>query len=377
MSHAKERKEKNCLNCNAVVAGRFCGVCGQENIETGETFGHLAGHFVSDIFHFDGQFFSTAKYLLFKPGFLTYEYARGRRASYLNPIKMYFFVSAVFFLFFLSAYKPAVKFDGDTEKNLTAKETVQYLTGIKEGLNKMMLDGTIPDASKGVVKQKLDLVTKNLAILQRDTTRKKELLREVNTIQLSNFGAVAVDDSGDYRSVEEYDSLQERLPEAKRDGWLKHRYQTKMTEMAGGFRKDPNEAFNLLLENLFHRFPQVLFISLPLFALVLSALYGRKKGVQFSHHAIYTVHLYCALFVFLFAMLVLYKMAGFEWLGWLKWVFYAVFLYAVYYTWQALHVYYGQGWVKTTVKWMILNVAAFFVMLLLFVLLVFFTVFTM
>ena len=38
MSHQKERVEKNCLNCNAEVQGRFCQVCGQENIETKESF---------------------------------------------------------------------------------------------------------------------------------------------------------------------------------------------------------------------------------------------------------------------------------------------------------------------------------------------------
>ena len=377
MSHAKERKDKNCLNCNAMVAGRFCQVCGQENIETHETFRHLAGHFISDIFHFDGLFFSTAKYLLFKPGFLTYEYMRGRRASYLNPIKMYFFVSAVFFLFFLSVYKPAIKFDADEEKNLTAKETVQLLTEKKEVLDKVMAKKAVPDATKVLVKRKLDLTVKNIAILQHDTTRKKELLQEVNEIQIGNLGAIAISDSGDYHSVEEYDSLQQKLPKAKQDGWFVHRYNTKMTEMAGGFMKDPNEAFANLMENLFHHFPQVLFISLPLFSLVLQGLYGRKNGFRFGHHSIYTVHLYCALFVFLFLMLFINKIDGFAYLGWLKWVNYALMLYAVYYTWQALHVYYAQGVGKTMVKWIILNVAAFFVMAGLFILLFFFTIFTM
>lgn len=105
-----------------MVAGRFCQVCGQENIETHETFGHLAGHFISDIFHFDGMFFSTLKHLLFKPGFLTYEYVRGRRASYLNPIKMYIFISAAFFLIFLNLYKPAVHINNKDKNGHTTAE---------------------------------------------------------------------------------------------------------------------------------------------------------------------------------------------------------------------------------------------------------------
>lgn len=102
MSHLKERQEKTCLNCNAVVLGRFCHVCGQENIEPREKFRHMLAHFVFDLFHFDGKFFSTMKALLLKPGFLSQEHLRGRRADYLHPIRLYIFTSAFFFLFFFA-----------------------------------------------------------------------------------------------------------------------------------------------------------------------------------------------------------------------------------------------------------------------------------
>ena len=101
VSNHQERKEKNCLNCNAEVAGRFCQICGQENIEPKESFWVLATHFLHDMTHFDGKFFSTLKFLLFKPGFLSKEYLKGRRTSYLHPIRMYVFTSAIFFLIFL------------------------------------------------------------------------------------------------------------------------------------------------------------------------------------------------------------------------------------------------------------------------------------
>ena len=101
VSNHQERKEKNCLNCNAEVAGRFCQICGQENIEPKESFWALATHFLHDMTHFDGKFFSTLKFLLFKPGFLSKEYLKGRRTSYLHPIRMYVFTSAIFFLIFL------------------------------------------------------------------------------------------------------------------------------------------------------------------------------------------------------------------------------------------------------------------------------------
>ncbi|MBL0146204.1 MAG: DUF3667 domain-containing protein [Chitinophagaceae bacterium] len=104
MSHSKKRAEKNCLNCNAIVADRFCGICGQENIEIKESFWGIVSHFFQDITHYDGKFLSTLKLLLTKPGFLSFEYLRGRRASYLHPIGCMFYIGILLFniLYFLS-----------------------------------------------------------------------------------------------------------------------------------------------------------------------------------------------------------------------------------------------------------------------------------
>ena len=106
MSHAPERKEKDCLNCGALVQGRFCQVCGQENIVPHESFWSMVHHFFADITHFDGKFFSTVGILVRKPGFLSAEYVKGRRNSYLNPVRMYVFTSALFFLIFFTLFNP-------------------------------------------------------------------------------------------------------------------------------------------------------------------------------------------------------------------------------------------------------------------------------
>ena len=102
MSHIPERKEKDCLNCGTIVQGKYCHVCGQENVVPMETFWAMLTHFVYDITHFDGKFFSTLGILLRKPCFLSKEYMKGKRASYLNPVRMYIFTSAFFFLVFFA-----------------------------------------------------------------------------------------------------------------------------------------------------------------------------------------------------------------------------------------------------------------------------------
>ncbi len=48
MSGSRIRKEPVCLNCGQDVQGRFCTVCGQENIEPRENFRSLLTHFIND-----------------------------------------------------------------------------------------------------------------------------------------------------------------------------------------------------------------------------------------------------------------------------------------------------------------------------------------
>ncbi len=99
MGHKRYREEKNCLNCGQEVHGKFCPNCGQENVELRDNFFSLAGHFISDYFHFDSKFFKSLFPLFVKPGFLTKEYWEGRRKRYIPPVRLFFFVTILFMLF--------------------------------------------------------------------------------------------------------------------------------------------------------------------------------------------------------------------------------------------------------------------------------------
>ena len=93
-------------------------------------FFQLLRHFVEDLTHFDGKLWKTVKLLLFKPGSLTKLYIEGKRASYIHPIRMYIFVSAVFFLFMFTGEAP-VKPEGAGPKANTSKD---FASGLQEGL---------------------------------------------------------------------------------------------------------------------------------------------------------------------------------------------------------------------------------------------------
>ena len=87
--------------------------------------------FFQDITHYDGKFVGSIRYLLTKPGFLTTEYMAGRRASYLHPIGMYVFTSAIFFIIFFSIsgsenIKSVSTYSGKTDAEIALMDSTTF-----------------------------------------------------------------------------------------------------------------------------------------------------------------------------------------------------------------------------------------------------------
>jgi hypothetical protein len=88
-----------CLNCGGVYKGNYCSNCGQKNIDKNDrSLGTFFTYAFNEYFNWDSKFFRSVKDVLFKPGFLTNEYSKGRLASYISPLKLYLCMSLVSFL---------------------------------------------------------------------------------------------------------------------------------------------------------------------------------------------------------------------------------------------------------------------------------------
>jgi len=92
-------KEKDaCLNCGQPLAGSYCAQCGQQDIDRRQPFWKLLADILRETFDFDSRIARTLSALLIRPGFLTLEYCAGRRAKFSPPLRLYLFVSVLFFL---------------------------------------------------------------------------------------------------------------------------------------------------------------------------------------------------------------------------------------------------------------------------------------
>ena len=321
MSHLKERKDKSCLNCNAVVNGKYCSFCGQENVDPQESLWHLILHFFNDITHFDGKFFSSVKFIVTKPGFLSSEYVRGRRMSYLNPVRFYVFTSFLFFLiFFTFMLNKNDITNGENKKTELSKKSSNK---VDEVLTTVGID--------------------SLKQLEEKNKKKKSL---------NILG------SGKYRDKKEYDSLKllgltkenvfERMLLER--GW-------KINEKYGNDSKKTGEA---LLDNLLHSIPQTLFFTLPLFALLLQFLYFRSRQHYYVGHVIFTIHFYIFIYIDLLLMYLFGLLSEIKYLGWFSFVEIIFGMGIFYYAYRAMRNFYEQGRWKTLLKLFLLFIGLMF-----------------
>lgn len=372
-------------------------MCGQENLEPKETVWHLVTHFFNDITHFDGKFFETVKLLLRKPGFLSAQYVSGRRASYLNPIRLYVFTSAIFFIFLFALRDPkgivevsegsarkrglvelerarlrqdSISLHSDDKENREDAQTaskryaariaaIRHVYGdstkrrfndeeqemaVTQDLNDSLRRGEVPE----VVKDRL-----RKTIKERDDNETNENLSFFHL----NKG---------FHTVEAYDSAQQGLPEDFRDGWFKRAMAHKVIRLQEAYRTDKKAFKEHMIENIYHSFPKIFFATLPLFALILNILYFRhKKQYFYVDHGIFSIHVYCATFILLLISMLVNKLAQAIGLGWVNVLSIilqiGIWFYILIYLYKAMRGFYHQGRFKTFLKYFIASVLSFII----------------
>jgi hypothetical protein len=90
MSQVVDSVAGTCANCRQPLTGRFCAHCGEQAIDPAAlTVRHFVTNTVVDeLTHVDRKFWTTLANLMFRPGFLSAEYAAGRRRAYIKPVRV-------------------------------------------------------------------------------------------------------------------------------------------------------------------------------------------------------------------------------------------------------------------------------------------------
>ena len=285
-----------CPNCGKERGVSFCAHCGQNDRDYIRSLPALVSDIVRETIELDSRMFRTLKLLVLRPGELSAEFSRNRRASYSSPVRLYLFFSLLFF-FVLSVTTPTVKNGKEdpvvhvhTDKArpvdftaLNAALSPQRREKVDEILSRDILPGSAPIAY----------------LLAGWADHREEALTDVERFYLSQ----GVD-------------------------WLHNPW------LAG--------------ERLENNLPITMFFMLPAFALLL-ALFYRKKPRFYVEHFVFSIHVHVAAFaVFTVLALVPEAMIG----GIVDQI---LLLALAGYNVAALLRYYGDGPVLTLVKWGLLT----------------------
>lgn len=93
-------ENKKCRNCGGKIGAsqKYCPQCGQSSADYNLPLGALLEEAAEAIFHFDTKSVRTIRTLVMKPGLMSSEFVDGKRAGYVAPVRLYVFVSFLFFL---------------------------------------------------------------------------------------------------------------------------------------------------------------------------------------------------------------------------------------------------------------------------------------
>jgi len=303
---------KICDNCKQPLGGQFCGQCGQNSESTLKYFWSVVLHLLDDIFSFDSRASRTIWPLMFRPGFLTNEYIAGRRVHYVPPLRLYLFISIVFFisLNFFTVTESTMsnkediaqlntqisQFEEYVNQQLTAEEQSNKHQLISEMKIQMKQIGTnISLKHKGYVVLMQKILSTELAISQKEqlSAKKMEKLKK-NHLVWKNL-------IEDHEEIDSGVSFSNNEDGSFTFDWLSDESNKKLDNFTKTIEKKTEESsFETLFKQAISKLPQLMFVLLPLFAVLLKIMYLFSKRLYLEH---LTVALHSHGFIFLSFML--------------------------------------------------------------------------
>lgn len=452
----KNIRGNTCQNCRTHISdeANFCSECGQVNDTNRLSVKQYFSEYLSGFFNFDNRFLKTVIPLIFKPGFVTKEYIRGKRIKYVNPFQLYLHITILFFLVIgifsaIDSYKsidenetqliPKIDLDqGKAELDSIKSDTIDELRKNDVQLDSSTLaiiDNSISNFSTGndsiqneydnrselqktMLYSFIDSIVANTEILdqfkddqipvaEKDSTMKKlfilisdraEIITDIDKNMQLNSAFTAsllwqeislkgnierqgikhfdsILDANDinyeiplkmvYRSKENHSGFDkiktfmdyhQDYPNSKTSDALR-RLGYELTYWNGFLfnkSKEWADAFNdedywsEFFERILSRVSVALFFLLPIFTLIVSLLYIRRP-FNYTENLVFVFHIQTVFFLLLLIFMFVNRIANSN-IGIV--IFFLTFMI---YLFKAMRNFYGQGWFKTLIKYILLN----------------------
>ncbi len=376
--------DEPCLNCGDPSYGRYCPSCGQRKVEVQVSVRTMMRDVLEDQLALSGALPRTLFALLFRPGHLTNEYIRGRIVNYIAPFRLYLVASVLFFLIFsfigLAVLENAEMGVAEVEAVAEARASLATFEEELAGMD----TAAMPAAARSGLRNTYESLQAAVARAVEDSTAAAMALTTISGtgpaaqsapaaaggdattdgqsaanatetgVASTSDGAASAADSAAATTGQSAVTEPSLTPEQERlQPWARgirsdspfeflNRAAQRKIQQVGHL--PPREAFSQVLRDYVEFAPHMVFLLLPVFALLLKVLYIRCDR-YYAEHFVFALHTHA--FTFLtFTLMLLVPWDVIDTI---------LFFWMVIYVWIAMRTVYRQGVVLTTFKWWVLG----------------------
>jgi len=292
-----------CENCQTVLQGHYCHLCGQSAHNPVRSFAHAVEEVFESFWHLDGRIFRTLRDLLV-PGRLANAYLDGKRVRYIPPLRLFVVLSLItFFVAKLAVHIDAGEKDDDARSQASAQvrgnfeqaRTPAEVEALRTRLIDAMKQGRaqmpehIPGARAGF----------DAGIANIDKQAQRRLKALGAPVSVAPEAAFAADES----DAEPSTPFESPMPDFA-NRWVDKQVK-RINDNVPRLQEDPQRAVNAF----FAAVPSTLFVLVPLFALMLRVFY-LLSGRGYLEHLVVALYSHAFLLLDLLVVLLLSLLGG-------------------------------------------------------------------
>ena len=357
-----------CLNCGHIldISDKYCANCSQANSTKRLVLRDFLDEFFSSLINYDSKLLATLYAMLVKPGSITRDYINGKRISYTNPFR--FLLSLAFLYFLMLSYGStfsnldelnldekiqqsgpiSFSFNDDEDKNkeTDSTETINQLDNVFKELDSLKIkDPVLAKNLKG-----LDSLESNIKEWELKEKQSDSLMAANPEVY---FQKLESDPDSDFYDKTEFFFLMLKNDSIRDYAGAKEKYNITgswKNRLAFNTSKSTLRAFKQpgsWLNDTIAKLPFVIFFFLPVFTIFIYVVYIRKK-ITYTDHLIFSFHNQSLLFILLILSWLIDTALGWSTSG-LFLLLFGIYLF------QSMRKFYGQGFFKTSIKYLFLN----------------------
>jgi Protein of unknown function (DUF3667) len=363
-----------CANCGAELRGEYCYACGQPVKGMIRPLSSMLHDIADTIFNIDSRIFRTLWPLYIKPGFLSNEYFAGRRVRFVTPFRLYFFLSiAAFFAIQLwvgDVSLTGVNVQGPNSASLSSAMTKEEVVARRDA---KIADMEVARAAMAAIpkpdkaKKASDKLDREENAIRDAANKRLAYLDKVAQAKAANTppppqsdGDVDEDEKSFNVNGKKWDEKTNPIEFAWLPAFANARLNSAISRGFANmdrFGKDPRP----FIIGIFSVLPQVLFVVMPLFALILKIFFIFKRRL-YMEHLIVALHSHAFVFLSLLfiTMMIALKASVAATVPWLAVLLDWLIFFAGW--WIPIDLFltqkrvYRQGWILTTLKFGVIGI---------------------